>query len=192
MSFFKTLRLQGKLKTSVSLKTFCCIQIDHVLADSVKNTHKTSRDCSCQFTDDLKHNITFGEKLWKAILSSTMMVIKFMSLAFFINALIIFYLPTDFLGRILGGNGNLSILIATLIGIPAYTSNLMALPLISGLLTIGMNPAAALAFLISGPTTTLPAMVAVWGIAKPKVFFLYIVLILSGALVTGYLYAFIY
>lgn len=172
--------------------TFCCIQIDHILTDRVTNTPGSTSDYSCQCPDNLKHNITFGKKLWKAILGSTMMVMKFMSLAFFVNALITFYIPTDYLGRIISGNGNLSILIATLIGIPAYTSNLTALPLISGLLTIGINPAAALAFMISGPTTTLPAMVAVWGIAKPKVFFLYIVLILSGALVTGYLYAFIY
>jgi exonuclease SbcC len=34
--------------------------------------------------------------------------------------------------------------------------------MISGLLNQGMNPAAALAFLIAGPVTTLPAMAAVW------------------------------
>jgi hypothetical protein len=32
-------------------------------------------------------------------------------------------------------------------------------------------------------------MIAVWGIAKPKVFFLYIALILFGALAAGYLFA---
>jgi hypothetical protein len=45
----------------------------------------------------------------------------------------------------------------------AYTSNLTALPMLIGLLAPGMSPSAALAFLISGPITTLSAMATVWG-----------------------------
>lgn len=77
---------------------------------------------------------------------------------------------------------------AALIGIPAYTSNLTALPLVSGLLSLGMNPGAALAFLIAGPPTTLPAMVAVWGIVKKKIFFLYVSFSLVGAIIFGILF----
>jgi uncharacterized protein len=69
-----------------------------------------------------------------------------------------------------------------------YTSNMTALPLISGLLTLGMNKGAALAFLISGPTTTLPAMVAVWGIVCKKIFLLYLCFVLVGAVVFGLLF----
>lgn len=75
-----------------------------------------------------------------------------------------------------------------LLGVPAYTSNLTALPMMSGLLAQGMAPAAALAFLIAGPTTTLPAMAAVWGLASRRVFVLYISFSLLGAVVLGYLY----
>jgi len=39
-------------------------------------------------------------------------------------------------------------MIAALAGIPFYASNLTALPLINGLLTLGMNEGAALTFLI--------------------------------------------
>jgi uncharacterized membrane protein YraQ (UPF0718 family) len=51
-----------------------------------------------------------------------------------------------------------------------------------------MNKGAALSFLIAGATTTLPAMVAVWGITKKRVFFLYLSFALFGALLTGLLY----
>jgi len=57
------------------------------------------------------------------------------------------------------------------------------LSLMSGLLTQGMNPGAALAFLIAGPTTTLPAMAAVWGLTTRRVFFLYISFVLVGAII---------
>ena len=78
---------------------------------------------------------------------------------------------------------------AALIGVPVYTSNLAALAMVGGLLTQGMNPAAALAFLIAGPTTTIPAMAAVWGLVTRRVFVLYIAFALAGAMALGYLYA---
>ena len=60
---------------------------------------------------------------------------------------------------------------------------------LSGLLAQGMNPGAGLAFLIAGPTTTLPAMVAVWGLASRRVFALYVSFSLVGAVVLGYVYS---
>ncbi|MBI2215669.1 MAG: hypothetical protein HYU51_00075 [Candidatus Rokubacteria bacterium] len=49
-----------------------------------------------------------------------------------------------------------------------------------------MQPGAALvAFLIAGPVTTVPAMSAVWGIVKPRVFALYLGIALVGAVVLG-------
>jgi uncharacterized membrane protein YraQ (UPF0718 family) len=36
--------------------------------------------------------------------------------------------------------------------------------MVGGLLVQGMSPAVALAFLIAGPTTTLPTMSAVWSL----------------------------
>jgi uncharacterized membrane protein YraQ (UPF0718 family) len=51
-----------------------------------------------------------------------------------------------------------------------------------------MNSAAALAFLVAGPTTTLPAMAAVWPLVARPVFFLYVTLALMGAVMAGHLY----
>ncbi len=125
---------------------------------------------------------------WK----SFSLVTKFMALAFLINALIKFYVPENLISGWIGGDSPFSVLIAALIGIPFYTTNLTALPLVSGLITLGMNPGAVLAFLIAGPVTTLPAMMAVWGIVKPKVFFMFLAFGLAGSVFVGYLYNLIY
>ncbi len=82
------------------------------------------------------------------------MVVKFMALAFFLEALIILYVPQEWITTALGQKNPLAIATAAILGVPTYTSSLTALPMISGLLTQGMNPAAALAFLVAGPTTT--------------------------------------
>ncbi len=68
---------------------------------------------------------------------------------------------------------------------PLYTSNLAALPMVDALLAQGMDPSAALAFLIAGPMTTVPAMAAVWGLVQRRVFVLYAGFALVGAVAAG-------
>ncbi len=139
--------------------------------------------CGCDET-----RVTFRQRLFKETLSATLMVIKFMALAFFLEALIILYVPQEWITTALGQKNPLAISTAAILGVPTYTSSLTALPMISGLLTQGMNPAAALAFLIAGPTTTLPAMAAVWPLVARRVFILYVSFSLAGAVLMGYLY----
>ncbi len=141
-----------------------------------------AQNCGCNSAID-----TFRQRLFKETLSATTMVVKFMALAFFLEALIILYVPQEWIIAALGRNNPMAIATAAVLGVPTYTSSLTALPMISGLLTQGMNPAAALAFLIAGPTTTLPAMAAVWPLVARRVFVLYVSFSLAGAIIIGYL-----
>ncbi|MCK6629487.1 MAG: permease [Anaerolineae bacterium] len=131
---------------------------------------------------------SFRQRLLNETWSASLMVAKFMALAFFLEALIILYIPSEWIAGLLGQQNQWAILMAALIGVPVYTTELTALPMVSGLLAQGMDPGAALAFLIAGPTTTLPAMAAVWGLTTRRVFFLYLSFVLVGAIVFGYLY----
>jgi uncharacterized membrane protein YraQ (UPF0718 family) len=140
-----------------------------------------SEGCGCGEKSD------FWSRLFKESYSATLMVIKFMVLAFFLEALIILYIPAGWIAGIMGQGNDWAIIMAALLGVPTYTSNLSALPMVSGLLVQGMSPAAALAFLIAGPTTTLPAMAAVWSLVSHRVFALYVSFALVGAIILGYL-----
>ena len=133
---------------------------------------------------------SFWKRLGAETWAATIMVVKFMLLAWFLGALIRLYVPETWITTTLGVDKSWAIITAALLGIPVYTSNLAAMPLVGGLLAQGMHPAAALAFLIAGPTTTLPAMSAVWGLVNRKVFALYIGFSLVGAIVLGYIYSF--
>ncbi|HEX6303226.1 MAG TPA: permease [Anaerolineales bacterium] len=131
---------------------------------------------------------TFWERLLSETSGATSMVLKFMALAFLLEALIQLYVPEAWIISILGSNNPWAIVSAALLGVPVYASNLTALPLIGGLLEQGMSPAAALAFLIAGPTTTIPAMAAVWGLVSRRVFAAYVGFALAGGILAGYLY----
>ena len=132
---------------------------------------------------------SFRQRLWAGTWAATLMMVKFMALAFLLEALIVLYVPSVWIVTWLGGQNSWAIISAVLIGVPIYTTELAALPLIGGLLTQGMDPGAALAFLIAGPTTTLPAMAAVWGLVSRRVFALYVGFSLFGAILMGYAYS---
>jgi hypothetical protein len=113
------------------------------------------------------------------------MVAKFMTLALVLEALFELYVPNELVMALVGADSRLAILIAALVGVPLYTSNLAALPMVSALLAQGMDPSAALTFLIAGPMTTVPAMAAVWGLVQRRVFVLYVSFALVGAVASG-------
>ncbi|MCG8618277.1 MAG: permease [Desulfobacterales bacterium] len=130
---------------------------------------------------------TFAKRLSRASLDATLMVIKFMALAFFLEALIVLYVPEEWVISVMGRQNTWAVLTAALLGVPVYTSSLSAIPMAGGLLAQGMSPGAALAFLVAGPTTTLPAMAAVWTLVHPPVFLLYLGFAMIGAVLLGYL-----
>ena len=130
----------------------------------------------------------FVRRLIQETMGATLMVAKFMALAFFLEAVITLYIPREWIMTALGNRNPLVIISAAFLGVPTYTTSLTALPMISGLLTQGMSPAAALAFLVAGPTTTLPAMAAVWPLVVRRVFVLYISFALLGAILIGYIF----
>ena len=149
---------------------------------------------TCEVTQTSSENIPQKSEspFWKSLAletwAATTMVIKFMLLAWFLGALIYLYVPETWITNTLGGDNPWGIITAAFLGIPVYTSNLTAMPLVGGLLGQGMHPATALAFLIAGPATTLPAMSAVWGLVNRKVFAFYIGFSLVGAIGFGYIY----
>ncbi len=182
-----------KAKSLVPAQTSACciegsvnvIQIQPSVIHAEERTQEPCADnspesCGCSEEE------SFWKRLGKESMDATLMVIKFMALAFFLEALIILYVPQEWITSIMGKDNSWAIFTATFLGIPVYTSNLSALPMVSGLLAQGMSPAAGLAFLIAGPTTTLPAMAAVWTLVKHRIFILYVSFALAGAMLLGY------
>jgi len=110
---------------------------------------------------------------------------KWLLLAFLLESLMVAYVPGDIVARIAGDGGVLSILLAALVGVPSYLNGNAALPLVAGLIDMGMAPGAAMAFLIGGGVTSIPAAIAVGAIARPKITVAYLGFGAAGALLCG-------
>jgi uncharacterized membrane protein YraQ (UPF0718 family) len=134
------------------------------------------------------HDADRRSKFTREAAGTTLFLAKWLTLAFVLESLMVAFVPADLVVRLVGGEGIGSILMATLVGVPAYLNGYAALPLVSGLVEQGMVPGAGLAFLVAGGVTSLPAAIAVWALAKRSVFVLYIALALSGSLASGLLF----
>lgn len=131
------------------------------------------------------------QKFFKDTIKISLFLGGWLIVAFLIEAVITFYFPAHLISAILGQQNAFSVIWAAFIGIPLYINNISAIPIVSGLLQAGMSKGAALAFLLAGPVTTIPAMVAVFGLVKRKVFLTFFLLGLSLSIILGYLYEFI-
>ncbi|MGB0505786.1 MAG: permease [Pikeienuella sp.] len=114
---------------------------------------------------------------------------KWLALAYLLEAVMIRWLPAELIATTVGGDGIGSILLAAVVGAPAYLNGYAAAPLAAGFIEQGMSPGAAMAFLLAGGVTCIPAAVAVWSLVKPRIFGAYIGFALIGSVVAGLSFA---
>jgi uncharacterized membrane protein YraQ (UPF0718 family) len=113
---------------------------------------------------------------------------KYLLLAVVIEAAIVAFVPVEWVRGLVGTGGALSVLLATLAGVPIPLPQVAAVPVLHGLLDQGMDAGAAMAFLISGPVTSIPALVLLFSVFQRSVLWLYLTLSLLGAFLFGLLF----
>lgn len=121
-------------------------------------------------------------------ISNALFLSKWLLLAYILEALMIRYIPSEWVAGALGGTGAQPILLGALLGAPAYLNGYAAVPLIAGMLEQGMSQGAAMAFVLAGGVSCIPAAVAVWALVKPKVFFAYLGFAFVGSVIAGALW----
>ncbi|MEM9009734.1 MAG: permease [Pseudomonadota bacterium] len=125
------------------------------------------------------------ETFLDAVLSNGHFLLKWLTLAYLIEVLMIRHVPAEWIAGVLGGEGVTPIILGALVGAPAYLNGYAAVPLIDGLLAQGMSPGAAMSFVIAGGVSCIPAAIAVWALVKPRVFACYLGFAFIGAVIAG-------
>ena len=159
-------------------------------SDPLKEYH--TKCCGCganpfngkpvwKFWQEEKRRVVFREQFWE----NAFFLIKWLALAYVLESLLVSYVPASLIATLVGGEGIVPIGIAALVGMPAYLNSYIAPPLLSGLMDQGMSAGAAMAFMVAGAVSSIPAMAAVWSLVKARVFAAYITLGVSGAIISG-------
>ena len=112
-------------------------------------------------------------------------LLKWLALAYVIEAVMLHYVPAEWVAQVLGGDGIGPIILGALVGAPAYLNGYAAVPLVDALLAQGMTQGAAMSFVIAGGVSCIPAAIAVWALVKPRVFAAYIGYAMLGAVLAG-------
>lgn len=121
-------------------------------------------------------------------IANAVFLFKWLAMAYVLEALLVFYVPADLIAQLVGGEGVVPIATAALVGMPAYLNSYVAPPLLAGLMEQGMSAGAAMAFMVAGAVSSIPAMAAVWSLVKPRVFAMYLGLGVGGAIIAGILF----
>jgi uncharacterized protein len=116
------------------------------------------------------------------------LMLKWLSIAFALEGLLRAHLPAELILDFVGGDTPWAIPIAVTIGAPIYLDGYASLPLVRGLIELGMAPGAAMAFLVAGGITSLYASVAVWALVSRPVFLWYLGLAVTGSALGGWAY----
>jgi uncharacterized membrane protein YraQ (UPF0718 family) len=166
-------------------------------ADVLKNAPSCG---ACRPKFDASAPVTVAWKFWNdrqrredfyaEMLNTGWFLGKWLTFAFFMESLMVAYVPTQLIVQAVGEGSAFAVPLAALVGIPSYLNGYAAIPLVAGLLDMGMSPGAAMTFITSGAVSSIPAAIAVYALVKKSVFALYALLGLTGSILAGYVYEF--
>ncbi len=122
-----------------------------------------------------------GDMLW--------IIGRFLILAYVVEAALRAFVPANTLKVLTGGSALGSVLLALVVGIPWPLHQVAAVPILRGLLDLGLHPAGAMTLLMAGPVTSIPAVMMLGGLAGRRLLWLYLAVGIGGSLAIGLLFA---
>lgn len=111
-------------------------------------------------------------------------------LAIFLEALIYAFVPQTFFKEILKYHGFSGFFITALFGLVIPLNQIAAVPIIKGLVNLGMPMSLGMVLMFSGAVASIPSIVVLYRIFKLRILILFLSLCLIFSILTGYLYEF--
>lgn len=105
-----------------------------------------------------------------------------------LGALIHGWVPEDFFARYAGPDNPFAVPFAVLLGIPLYSNAAGVLPLVEALHAKGLGMGTLLAFMMAVVALSLPEMVLLRRVLKPKLIAVFIGVVATGILLVGYVF----
>lgn len=103
-----------------------------------------------------------------------------------IGALIHNWIPAEWIEIALGSNNPFGVLIATLAGVPMYADIFGVIPVAEALLGKGAQLGTILSFMMAVTTLSLPSIVMLSKVIKPRLMKLFIAICVIGIVIVGY------
>ncbi len=160
------------------------LNMEEHLEDWVRNMPKVNADFD---TDDL----TLSDRLQAGFTSVREIVGKvwpYILAGIAIGAGIHGYVPEDFMASFMGKDVWWAVPLSVLIGVPMYTNAAGIIPIVEALLAKGAALGTVLAFMMSVIALSLPEMVILRKVLKPRLIATFIGVVASGIILVGYVF----
>ncbi len=103
-----------------------------------------------------------------------------------IGALIHNWIPEDVITALLGQDKWYSVPLATIVGVPMYADIFGTLPIAEALVAKGVGIGTALAFMMAVTALSLPSMIMLKKVVKPKLLIIFVTIVTIGILIIGF------
>jgi uncharacterized membrane protein YraQ (UPF0718 family) len=127
---------------------------------------------------------TWFSETWRMV----KMILPILLVGVFLVGVVKNLISTDAISRYVGGNTVGGNAIASVSGALMYFATLTEVPIVKGLLELGMGKGPALALMLAGPALSLPSMIVLIRVMGPKKALTYIALVCLFAMGTGYVF----
>lgn len=139
----------------------------------------------------LDEQLTWTERFERALENTRDIVGKvwlFVMIGIAIGAVIHGFVPEDALTGIMGKGAWWSVPISALLGIPLYSNAAGIIPIVSALLDKGAALGTVLAFMMSVVALSLPEMIILRRVLKPRLIVIFVGVVAASIVITGYLF----
>jgi uncharacterized membrane protein YraQ (UPF0718 family) len=139
----------------------------------------------------LEDRLTWHERFLQALDSTREIVGKvwpYVVIGIGIGAAIHGFIPDAFLAEVLGKDTFWAVPAAVLLGIPLYSNAAGVIPIVSVLLDKGVALGTVLAFMMSVVALSVPEMMILRRVMKPRLIATFIAVVASGIMAIGFLF----
>jgi len=162
------------------------LHMEKYIADWV---HKLNQDQLQQ--DQFTKNFNLSDRMhfaWQAVREIVGKVWIYMIIGIGVGAAIHGYVPQNLMAHVMGKGAWWSVPLAILIGIPIYSNVAGVIPVVEALLGKGAALGTVLAFMMSVIALSLPEMMILRRVLKPRLIYTFICVVSLGILLVGYLF----
>ena len=125
---------------------------------------------------------------WEQVVSTAKKVFPYVLIGVAIGAVIHNWIPENLIVAVLGNNNPFGVIIATIAGVPMYADIFGTIPIAEALLAKGALLGVVLSFMMGVTTLSLPSMIMLRKVVKPKLLGIFIAICTVGIIIVGYFF----
>lgn len=122
------------------------------------------------------------------VLSTVKKVAPYILIGVAIGAVIHNLIPAVWVESVLGGDNPLSVILATIVGVPMYADIFGTIPVAESLFAKGAGLGTILSFMMGVTALSLPSMIMLRKAVKPKLLAVFIGIVALGIIIIGYVF----